>query len=343
MIMNPSHEPSNPVGHAAVELGESSLQADAFADGRVASSSLHAWLYLVRLSWQRQARARQMVWLALGLLAFAVAFTAINTAGGWWGMQNWRFRGFPPPALSYSEVLTALESWRAACPWPSGPAAIQDMFNGTAAAAMQESGPYVFSQVLFSILIGFLLPIWSLSFATDAVGGDRESGSLVWLFTRPLSRPAIYLARFVALLPWSLGLNLAGFGLICLAAGRPGRIAFGLYWPAILCSTLCFSALFMLMGAVFRRPAIIAIVYSFFLETIFGNMPGYLKRVSISFYARCMMFDAGRAYDVQPEKPSVYLSVSGESALWVLLTATVLLLVIGMAWFARAEYRTSES
>ena len=44
-----------------------------------------AWCYLVLLSWQRQARARQMVWIALGLLAFSAALIAINTAADRWG------------------------------------------------------------------------------------------------------------------------------------------------------------------------------------------------------------------------------------------------------------------
>src|SRR4051794_18377541 len=50
--------------------------------------------------------------------------------------------------------------------------------------------------VVFDVLLGFLLPIWSLSFATQALGGEREGRTLVWLLTRPLSRPAVYLAKF---------------------------------------------------------------------------------------------------------------------------------------------------
>jgi hypothetical protein len=141
------------------------------------------------------------------------------------------------------------------------------------------------------------------------------------------------------LLPWVLGLNVGGFGLLCLAAGRSGLPAFGLYWPAVFCGTLAFAALFHLMGACFRRPAIVAIVYTFFLETILGNMPGTLKRVSISFYARCMMFDAMEAYGATPVKSSVYVPVDGTTAWWVLLVLTVVLLAVGMVVFARAEYR----
>src|SRR5439155_17374495 len=143
--------------------------------------------------------------------------------------------------------------------------------------------------VVFNIFTTFLLPLCSLSFATEALGREREQRNLVWTLTRPLPRPAVYLGKFVALLPWCLVLNLAGFGLICLAGGEPGRAALGLYWPAVVMGTVAFAALFHLMGALFRRPAVVAILYAFFLETVMGNLPGHLKRGSISFYMRCLM------------------------------------------------------
>ena len=129
---------------------------------------------------------------------------------------------------------------------------------------------------------------------------------------------------------------------MCLAAGRPGRVALELYLPAVCWGTLAFSALFCLIGAVFRWPAVVSIVYSFFLEVILGNMPGYLKRVSISFYTRCMMFEAAQGYGVQPEKPSVYLPVDGTTACLVLIGITVALLLAGMVWFSLAEYVSGE-
>jgi hypothetical protein len=110
----------------------------------------------------------------------------------------------------------------------------------------------------------------------------------------------------------------------------------------VLCATLAFAALFHLIGSYFRRPAIVALVYAFFLETIFGNMPGYLKRLSISFYTRCMMYDAAAEYGVQPESPSVFLPVSGTTAMVVLLGATVGLLALGTYLFSRTEHVAAE-
>ena len=88
----------------------------------------------------------------------------------------------------------------------------------------------------------------------------------------------------------------------------------------------------------FRRPAVVAIVYSFFLETIFGNMPGYLKRASISFYTRCMMFESAHDLHIRPERPHIYLPVSGPVALAVLAAVTLLAVAAGMYLFSRREY-----
>jgi ABC-type transport system involved in multi-copper enzyme maturation permease subunit len=207
-------------------------------------------------------------------------------------------------------------------------------------AGLEKSKFHLFSNsIVFSVFVGFLLPIWSLSFATEALGGEREGRSLVWLLTRPLPRSSIYLAKFVGLLPWCIGLNLGGFALLCLLAGPPGRLALSLYWPAVLAGTLTFSALFHLLGACFRRAAVVALVYSFFLETILGTMPGYMKRISIGFYTRCLMFSAGSEYGVESDKPSVYLPVDGSTAWCVLLAVTVLLLLVGMVVFARTQYQ----
>ncbi len=299
-------------------------------------SGLRAWFYLVWLSWQRQARARQTVWMALGLLAFAAVFVGLNTARDRWDMNNWRQprRGGP----TYRQWLKVTE---AALP-PSGLTGPMHTGFVAAYAAALEHGRLefvVFSRaVVFSVFVSFLLPLWSLSFATEAVGGEREAGNLVWLLSRPLPRPAVYLGKFVAVLPWSLGLNLGGFGLLCLLGGRPGPTAFALYWPAVFWATLAFAALFHLFGVCFRRPALVAVVYAFFLETLLGTMPGYMKRVSVSFYVRCLMFDAARGHGVEAERPSVFLPVEGATAWWVLVGLTVALLALGTVVFSRAQY-----
>ena len=331
-------------------------------------SPLRAWFALLAHCVARQARARQMVFIALALLALTATLIGIFSATSSWSMKGWLYwvrigeetRGpvnvavFPPPSprvrVTYDQAVTALEMvptlMGAATPlslaMTPDPAALASITAaaGSTRAVLDRTGFFVFStSIVFLIFTGFLLPIWSLSFATEALSGEREGRTLVWLFSRPLPRWSIYLAKFLALLPWSLGLNLGGFALLCYLAGDPGRLAFRLYWPAIFGATLAYSALYHFMGAAFRRAAVVALVYSFFLETILGSMPGYLKRISISFYTRCLMFDLAEGYDVYTEKPSIYLPVDGATAWWVLGTITACLLALGMWIFSRTEYQ----
>jgi ABC-2 type transport system permease protein len=309
-----------------------------------------AWFYLIWLSWQRQVRGQLTVWFALILLGFSASGVALQTAKNGWGMGEWREpRGARVP--SYQKFADQLHMAQGpdgkysvgldrSLPGQGPAVAITGAVSAAFAGALQESGLIVFSRwVIFAGFLSVLLPVWSLSFATDAVGGERESRSLLWLLTRPIPRPAVYLAKFVALLPWGLGLNLGGFALLCLAAGRAGYPALRLYGPAVLMSSLAFCTLFMLLGALFRHSAIIALVYSFFLEMILGNLPGNMKRLSIGFYARCMMFENAQEYGFEAQNATIYNPVDGSTAALVLAVMTVVFLIAGMVVFSRAEYQ----
>jgi ABC-type transport system involved in multi-copper enzyme maturation permease subunit len=306
------------------------------------SSALRAWFYLIGLSWQRQARARQMVWIALGLLVFASGFVAVQTAAGRWnlGSRRWNTIGPNRDGPTYKQWADDVQALLLAVPHPAAMPALDQASLAATQAVLDRSAFVVFTKGMVIVLfLGFLLPMWSLSFATEALGGDRENNSLIWLLSRPLPRPAVYLAKFVALLPWSLGLNVGGFAVLCLLAGDAGRLALRLYWPAVVAATVAFAALFYLVGAAFRRPAVVALVYVFFLEIILNLMPGYVKRVSISFYARCMMFESARDYGIGPENPYAFLPVSGPTALAVLAAVTVALLGVGVVVFSRKQYQ----
>jgi ABC-2 type transport system permease protein len=310
-----------------------------------AGNTFRAWLALVWFSWRRQARARYMVWIALCLLGLSLFLVVLWSIRDAWSVGAGRPRRSLVPN-EQSLFVGAIELGAAT----RSPELI-GLTQAVAAASSQvmrepQLPVIIFTQsVVFLMFLSFLLPLWSLSFATEAFGGERETRSLVWLLTRPLPRPAIYLAKFVALLPWSLGLNLGGFALLCLAAGAPGRQALSLYWPAVFWGTMAFAALFLLIGAAFRRPAVVSIVYSFFLETILGNMPGYMKRVSITFYVRCMMLKSLEQHIKAvggefrpPENPEVYLPVEYWTAWLVLMALTAVLLAAGLVIFQRSEY-----
>jgi ABC-type transport system involved in multi-copper enzyme maturation permease subunit len=283
-----------------------------------------------------------MVWVALGLLAFMTFVIAVISPRAW-DVRNWRSP--PRRGMAHSANVNYVPAAQMAVPLDAATSSVHLAASGAYAAALNNPervrarGFVRFTQVIvFTMFTTFLLPLWSLSFATEALGREREDRNLLWLLTRPLPRSAVYLAKYVAVLPWALGLNLGGFALLCLVAGEPGRLALALYWPAVVLGTFAFCALFHLMGAWLRRAAVVAILYSFFLETVFGNLPAYWKRASISFYTRCLMFDSAEAYGIAPEQPATYLPVEGLTAGLTLAALTVGLLALGAFVFSRSEY-----
>ncbi len=301
-------------------------------------SAWRAWCYLVWLSFQRLGRARLLVWIALGLLVCTAFLVALMNSGGRWSMS---YRRFPDRAgPTYQEVLERVEWLTAASPLsPAGSAGPWAAAGSFRAVLDHASGFFVFSNVVvFSLFTTFLLPLWSLSFATEGLGREREGHTLMWLLSRPLPRASIYLGKFLALLPWCWALNVGGLAVLCLAGGNAGRLAWQVYWPAVLLGTLAFAALFHLLAACLRRAAVLALLYAFFFETVLGNMPGNLKRCSISYYTRCLMFERAHAWDLHPERPQQFLPVSGTTAFWVLVGATAALLVAGIVVFCRREY-----
>lgn len=330
-------------------------------------SPVRAWFALLGLSFRRQLRARQMLFVALGLLLIAVMMVGVRTTQIGWNKTNERFVYRPPPTgprnvmqpfgakpkpldktdrviTTYGAAIDSVASVAALAPATPTTSSIITAVHGSMRGMLDNSGLHVFTRaIMFSLFLGFLLPVWCLSFATEPLGGERESRSLVWLLTRPMPRWSIFVGKYLALLPWALAFTVGGFGLMCLAAGEPGRMLFPRYWPAIAMGTLAFTSLFHLVSAAARRPTVIGLVYCFFLETMLGDMPGLMKRISVSFYVRCMLFDAAESLGIHPDKPSVYLPVSGTTAWIVLLSVTVIGLVAGAMIFSRAEYRDDGS
>ncbi len=184
-------------------------------------SIVGSWFFLIWLSIQRQMRAHLMAWISLGLLCFSVFIVALISDAGRWSMEHWRYPR--RDGMEFGEFVLRLEQVRTSVPF--GPSANSVYFAATGSVSAfikYGSGFVVFSTwVVFGILSSFLLPIWTLSFATEGLGREREDGNLIWLLTRPLSRPAIYLAKYVRFCRGALVSIWAAFGSSVGRAAKP--------------------------------------------------------------------------------------------------------------------------
>ena len=291
-------------------------------------SPLRSWFFLVGFSFRRLFRVKQMVGIAMGLLLLTCLITLLVTVNFGWDRSDPKLRRNNPMTIQFVAGGMA------------GPVIENSSY---VESLKRESRPLaVFSRwLVFFLFLGFLLPLWNLSFATSALGADRESRSLIWLMTRPMPRSGIYLAKFLAVMPWCIAVNLGGFVLICICGGETGRRALGLFWPAVLAGTFAFTAVFHLIAALFSRPAVVGLLYAFFFETILSELPvpGTVKRLSINYYTRCLMYSAADKENIPTESASLFVPVSDRIAWLVLIAASVVITGIGMWLFSRSEYR----
>ncbi len=329
---------------------------NSYIEGMRFPSSLRAFLALVRLTFLRQWRVRALGWVTLSLVVLISTAIGIFTHGPvGWRLENQRtwvadFKSERGVRMTYQEY--SFERLPNYIFFPGPPehlaiktatmGSIRNLMISNESAGFRDDYAFLgFSRgVIFTIYLGFILPLFALAFASHAIGSEREGRTLIWLVTRPLPRGSIYLAKFLGILPWCVAVSVLGLASVCLAGSDLGRKAFFVFLPSVLAGTIALAALFHLIGAVFRRPAIIGLVYVFFFETLVANLPGSLKRLSLNYYIRSMMYDgASSVAEVPAEQLDVYEPVSAFTAFAFLMVSTVVLTMIGMVLFARQEPR----
>jgi ABC-type transport system involved in multi-copper enzyme maturation permease subunit len=195
-------------------------------------------------------------------------------------------------------------------------------------------------EVLVPVHAAFLVPIFAICYGTSGIGTEREDRTLVYLLMTPLPRPLVYLMKYLSAMALVLAWTVSSLALLCGLARPWGIEAFELFWPALVLGALAYASLFHALGAAFRRGTIISLAYTFFLEGLLGNMPGIVKRISLSFYLSCMIYDAGSEHGIAPLiVKDMFLPISSHAATIVLASVTLALLVVGILVFTRREYR----
>jgi ABC-2 type transport system permease protein len=247
--------------------------------------------------------------------------------------------------LSGSFLLAAV-SLRRAVRWRQTAIALMLLaFAAVAALAWSLHRPPTSQDVLQVIIlplyVSFLLPIFCLCFAAPSIAADREEQTLIYLLATGLPRPLVFVSKYAAALILSIIWTVGALGLLCSLSGPAGRALFAPLCPAVCWTAAAYVGLFHLFSVLWRRATIIALIYALFLETFVGNMPGIVKRVSISFYTQCLILDAASQLGIDPGKlreTSLFLPISAGDAWSILWILAVLLFVSGAALFSRLEY-----
>jgi hypothetical protein len=189
--------------------------------------------------------------------------------------------------------------------------------------------------VIHGVYLSFLLPLLILSCVNSWMDVDNEAW--IWIRSRPLPHSVIYLAQWLAILPWSLLWGLGAIGLLAIASGTYGRWAWDLYVGSIIIGICSFTSVFHFIHAFFRRPIIVGLVYVFFFESLVGSLPGSLKLLSVTYHIRSLTYHQANSENFPTDLLLLPEVADPQTARWLLLVATIVPLIVGMWLTVRYE------
>lgn len=142
-----------------------------------------------------------------------------------------------------------------------------------------------------SVFIPFLIPVVAIFVGVSAIGEQIEDGTIVYAWTRPVRRRAIFLGRLLAA-QWVSSLLLAGALVLCfliMVSGGPDIITWDflkLYFQTFLVIFLgvfAYAALFATMGTFFKKPVLPAILFAFIWEGL-SDVPARVQELTLRFH-----------------------------------------------------------
>ena len=157
------------------------------------------------------------------------------------------------------------------------------------------SGATIFGFMIWILYLRFIVPVLAVYYGTSLIADEVEDKTITYLFTRPIPRGAVMAGKFVAYLVATTMVVLPSVMIVYfLIANRGSAIA--TTFPALVkdlgvlaVALLAYGAVFAWVGARFKRPLLIGLVFVFGWEQAVLIVPGYMRRFTVAYYIQSMV------------------------------------------------------
>ena len=165
----------------------------------------------------------------------------------------------------------------------------QETRNGVT-STIRMTGPAIFGLMIWVFYLRFTVPVLGVFYGTSLMADEVEDKTITYLFTRPIRRGAVLFGKYLAYLACTIFVVLPSVMLVYLLV-VPMRGSLGgsfidlLKDLALLALGLAvYGAVFAFVGAKFKRPLLIGLIFIFGWEQAALAFPGYLKRFTVAYY-----------------------------------------------------------
>src|SRR6476659_3661571 len=157
------------------------------------------------------------------------------------------------------------------------------------------AGPAIFGLMIWVFYLRFTVPVLGVFYGTSLMADEIEDKTITYLFTRPIRRGAVLFGKYLAYLGCTVLVVLPSVVLVYLLIvpmqGSLGGSFIDLVKDlALLALGLSvYGSLFAFIGAKFKRPLLIGLIFVFGWEQAALAFPGYLKKFTVAYYLQALV------------------------------------------------------
>ena len=157
------------------------------------------------------------------------------------------------------------------------------------------TGPAIFGLMIWVFYLRFTVPVLGVFYGTSLMADEVEDKTITYLFTRPIRRGAVIIGKYLAYLGCTVLVVLPSVTVVYLLVvpmnGTLGGSFIALLKDLSLLALglAVYGALFAFIGAKFKRPLLVGLMFIFGWEQAALAFPGYLKQFTIAFYLQALV------------------------------------------------------
>jgi ABC-2 type transport system permease protein len=160
---------------------------------------------------------------------------------------------------------------------------------------VRMTGPAIFGLMIWVFYLRFTVPVLGVFYGTSLMADEVEDKTITYLFTRPVRRGAIIVGKYLAYLACTILVVLPSVTIVYLLVvpmqGSLGGSFLDLLTDLGLLALglAVYGAVFAFVGAWFKRPLLVGLVFIFGWEQAALLFPGYLKKFTVAYYLQALV------------------------------------------------------
>jgi ABC-type transport system involved in multi-copper enzyme maturation permease subunit len=152
----------------------------------------------------------------------------------------------------------------------------------------------IFGVMMWMLFLRFIVPVLGVFYGTALMADEVEDKTITYLFTRPIPRGAVLMGKYLAYLVCTSLVVLPSVMIVyfLLVPFRDLPSTFGSFLidlGLLVLGLAVYGGVFAFVGAFFKRPLVIGLIFAFGWEQVVMALPGYLKQFTVAYYIQALV------------------------------------------------------